>query len=428
MALIGPVAERFAAAGFRLYLVGGVVRDLALAGADPFDPGGNDIDLTTDAQPLDIKRLLSPMAEAVWSQGERFGTIGAQINGQAVEITTHRAEAYDPDSRKPLVRFGKDLGEDLSRRDFTINAMAVEVPDLALHDPFGGMTDLADRRLRTPLSPEESFNDDPLRMMRAARFLTRFELTPDPVVVEAAVALADRLDIVSAERITDELERLLAVEDPASGLRFLVETGLLARILPAYGPDGPAADAVSAVPALAAVATDTKRPEDRVLIRRTGLLWPIRSEAADQLRRLRHSKADSTLTLGLLNATAVATTLADRADDRARAAAVRRIVARIGVARLEPLARVVVAVATTDPTVERSSAMVLAATVDRLRANEDLGDLEAPLSGAEIIAELGIEPGPEVGRLSRLLRERRLNDGPFDRDQAVELLHSWRGD
>ncbi|MEM7273332.1 MAG: CCA tRNA nucleotidyltransferase [Actinomycetota bacterium] len=420
-ALIGPVAERFAAAGYRLYLVGGVVRDLALAGDAPFDPGANDIDLTTDAEPSAIKRLIAPMAEAVWSQGERFGTIGAQVDGQAMEITTHRAEAYDEASRKPMVRFGTDLGEDLSRRDFTINAVAVEVPGLVLHDPYDGLVDLVARRLRTPLSPEVSFTDDPLRMLRAARFLTRFDLTPDRELVDAAVGLADRLDIVSAERITDELERLLAVADPGPGIRFLVDTSLLGRILPAYRDD-PAGIGLAA--ALAAVST--ARDEDRVLVRRAGLLWPIRQDAGDELRRLRHSRAAINSTVWLLDAAADAVALGDRTGDEARSGVVRRIADRIGTDRLDALASLVWALATEAPDVDAAAPAMLAATVDRLRSGEDLADLGAPLTGAEIIAELGIEPGPEIGRLVRLLRDHRLDHGPIDRGEALRLLRSWR--
>ncbi len=224
-----PLAERFAAEGFTLYLVGGVVRDLLL-GRDL--TGGRDIDLTTDARPADTKRLVQGWADSVWSQGERFGTIGCRADGWDYEITTHRAEAYTPDSRKPDVVFADAVEADLSRRDFTVNAMALALPEPELIDPFGGAADLAQGLLRTPLAPEESFSDDPLRMLRAARFIAGYGLTPDPALVAAVETMAERLSIVSAERIRDEFDKLIVVPDPAAGLWFLVETGLVDQFLP----------------------------------------------------------------------------------------------------------------------------------------------------------------------------------------------------
>ena len=224
---VTPVAERFAAADHRLYLVGGVVRDL-LVGRDL----GGDIDLTTDARPDDIKALLEGHVDALWTQGERFGTIGAKVGDWTVEITTHRADVYLPDSRKPEVEFSTDIEEDLSRRDFTVNAMALALPELQLIDPYGGAEDLAAGRLRTPLAPEESFSDDPLRMLRAARFLAGYGLVPSDELVRAVAEMGDRLAIVSAERVRDELDKLMVVEDPSAGLWFLVETGLAEEFLP----------------------------------------------------------------------------------------------------------------------------------------------------------------------------------------------------
>ena len=222
------LCERFQQSGHRLYLVGGVVRDAVLNRLRP----EADLDLTTDARPAEIKRLVSDGADAVWDQGERFGTIGVVRGGRHYEITTHRAEAYVPESRKPEVAFADAVEVDLSRRDFTVNAMALNVSDLQLVDPFDGLADLAAGRLRTPLSPHDSFTDDPLRMMRAARFIAGFGLRPEPGVTEAVEALRDRLDIVSAERIRDELDKLVVVERPSEGLRFLVSTGLADQFLP----------------------------------------------------------------------------------------------------------------------------------------------------------------------------------------------------
>ena len=224
-----PLADRFRAGGHRLYLVGGTVRDLLL-GRD----GKRDIDATTDARPADTKAVLSGWADAVWTQGERFGTIGARRGEQVYEITTHRAEAYNPDSRKPDVVFADAVEADLARRDFTVNAMALELTsdDPYLVDPHGGAADLAAGTLRTPLSPEESFSDDPLRMLRAARFLAGYHLEPDEVLVDAVAAMHHRLTIVSAERIRDELDKLITVDRPGPGLWFTINTGLAEEFLP----------------------------------------------------------------------------------------------------------------------------------------------------------------------------------------------------
>jgi len=224
-----PLADRFAAAGHRLYLVGGIVRDLL---ADrPLDQP--DIDLTTDARPEETKALLNGWATAVWTQGERFGTIGAKKGDRSFEITTHRAEAYVPDSRKPAVEFSDAIEADLSRRDFTVNAMALTLPDPELVDPFDGSSDLlVHRRLRTPLSPDQSFTDDPLRMLRAARFIAGYGLTPDDELRASIERQRQRLEIVSAERIRDELDKLIVVDDPSAGLWFLHDTGLFDEFMP----------------------------------------------------------------------------------------------------------------------------------------------------------------------------------------------------
>ena len=191
-----------------------------------------EFDFATDARPDRIEALLGPIADHVWLQGKRFGTVGAQVAGVPCEVTTYRADVYRPDSRKPEVSFGDSIDQDLSRRDFTVNAMALRLPDALLVDPYDGAADLARGRLRTPLSPEISFNDDPLRMLRAARFVARFGFVPDPELVAAVTALGDRLAIVSVERVRDELSKLLVVENPSAGLWFLASTGLADHFLP----------------------------------------------------------------------------------------------------------------------------------------------------------------------------------------------------
>ncbi|MEO9223388.1 MAG: CCA tRNA nucleotidyltransferase, partial [Acidimicrobiales bacterium] len=190
---VRPLAEAFDAAGYRLYLVGGIVRD-QLLGRELTSEA--DLDFTTDARPPETKKIIGPLASAVWAQGERFGTIGATIGGRTVEITTHRAEAYHPDSRKPDVAFADEIEADLSRRDFTVNAMALSLPAPELIDPFGGAADLAAGRLHTPLGPHQSFSDDPLRMMRAARFIAGYGLVPEPELTLAVQEGADRITIV----------------------------------------------------------------------------------------------------------------------------------------------------------------------------------------------------------------------------------------
>ena len=228
-----PIAERFHAAGKRIFLVGGPVRDGIAGRPGGLEPGAEvDIDLTTDATPDEIELLVSDLSDAMWNQGKRFGTIGLMRQGRRFEITTHRAEAYVPESRKPEVQFGRDIETDLSRRDFTVNAMALSLPGLELVDPFDGIADLAAKRLRTPLEPEVSFSDDPLRMLRAARFIAGYGLAPDAALVAAVESMRSRLEIVSRERIRDELDKLLLLPSPAAGLWFLVNTGLAEEFLP----------------------------------------------------------------------------------------------------------------------------------------------------------------------------------------------------
>ena len=231
---MAPLAQRFRDAGHRLYLVGGTVRDLLMATDVDALRADMDFDATTTARPEETKKLVAGLADAVWTQGEKFGTIGLQINGRSYEITTHRAEAYSPDSRKPEVQYGDSIEVDLSRRDFTINAMALELTSdtPTLVDPYGGVDDLMNRVLRTPLSPEESFSDDPLRMLRAARFVSQLEVAPEPALTTAVKAMAERLKIVSAERIRHELDRLMITNHPSHGLWFLIDTGLADYFLP----------------------------------------------------------------------------------------------------------------------------------------------------------------------------------------------------
>ena len=220
------LAERFAAAGHEFALVGGPVRDAFLGRAV------TDLDFTTDATPDQILAIVEPVADAHWDIGREFGTIGARLGDAIVEITTYRADAYDGASRKPAVAFGSTLEDDLARRDFTVNAMALRLPECVLVDPAGGVEDLLAGVLRTPGAPEVSFGDDPLRMMRAARFTAQLGFRLDEAAAAAAVRLADSIGIVSRERVSDELRKLMLSARPSDGIRVLVDTGVAERVLP----------------------------------------------------------------------------------------------------------------------------------------------------------------------------------------------------
>ncbi len=393
--LIGPTAERLRAGNHRLYFVGGIVRDLLLGGG-----GFSDVDLTTDARPKAIKAALQGSADALWTQGERFGTIGAMVGDHAFEITTHRAESYDETSRKPVVSFGDELETDLSRRDFTINAMAIEVASGELIDPYGGRVDLAERQLRTPLDPEISFTDDPLRMLRAARFIPRFDLMAAPELVATARALSDRLSIVSGERIHDELSKLLALPAPAAGLQFLAETGLLAQI-----GLGSAAESLDAVAAL-------RSPSAR---RASLLIGMSDDEVAAFLKALRFSNADRNATIRTLAGARQLVAAADPLERELRAVAVR-----VGADGLDDVVALL-------PLLGASGAHTSAVTnaLVELRGREDLDDRTPPLEGNEIMELLGVSPGPAIGEALGHLEVLRLERGPLSAEQAREELRRW---
>ena len=392
------LAERFAAGGYRLYLVGGVVRD-GLLGL-PLDTA-YDLDFTTDAQPKAVKSILEGWADTLWTQGERFGTIGARRGDRRVEITTHRSERYQPGSRKPEVVFADAIEADLSRRDFTINAMAVELPAGELVDPFDGAGDLAARRLRTPLDPEETFSDDPLRMLRAARFLAQFNLTAEVPLVDAMATMADRLSIVADERIRDELDRLLTLPDPGPGFELLFETGLAQRVL------GPVGDGSAALACLRQVGDD---PVTRLaaLLADVGTPADVRSALSER----RATTAVSRAVFAILTA-------ARRAVDQPPQTLpeLRRWVVDAG---LHLHQAVIVATAL-------GAVGTLTADVATLMAAEP--DLCGPpvLNGQEIMALLGLEPGPEVGAAVEELYRHRLDSGPLTLEEARNHLLQWRG-
>ena len=420
LAETAELSARFTAAGHNLYLVGGLVRDL-MAGR-PLD---NDIDLTTDAQPEQTKDLLAGWADALWTQGERFGTIGCTHNGMVIEITTHRAESYDPASRKPRVRFSRAIEADLSRRDFTVNAMALKLPDGELIDPFGGRADLADGILRTPGEPALSFGDDPLRMLRAARFHAGYSLRPVPELETAMAAMGERLEIVSAERIRDELDKLLMVVDPVPGLDLLDRTGLTGRIVPAYGeegcPPGPF------WPELIGRAGRAGRAGPSPLIRRAAFfvrLWQCRGREAvrAELHRLRWSRADQTDVERLLGGLegAVRTVEARGGVSGWTDSDTRSLAARTG-GNLGPVAELIA-----DPAfLGEEQGAVLRSRWEELAGKEDLSRMDVPLSGTDVMRVLDIEPGEQVGRAIRHLEQLRLARGPMSRDEAEAELREW---
>jgi poly(A) polymerase len=450
---VSPVADelgrRFADAGHELHLVGGSVRDALLGRL------GDDLDFATSALPEQTQQLLQGWAEAIWTTGIEFGTIGAARRGLRLEITTFRADAYDRVSRNPIVRYGTSLREDLRRRDFAVNAMAVSVPDHRFTDPYGGLEDLAAKRLRTPGTPEESFADDPLRMLRAARFAAQLQFTVAPEVVTAMTAMASDLSRITAERIRDEFTKLLSGADPVAGLRLLVDTGLAERFLPELSglrleidehaqhkdvyehtltvvrnavnleEDGP--DFVLRMAALmhdvGKPATKAVGPDGRVSFHHHEVVGARLTK--QRMKALRYPK-------DVINHVTDLVALHLRFYGYGRGewtdSAVRRYVADAGdlLPRLHKLTR------SDCTTRNRRKAAALAADYDaleerieRLRAAEDLAKVRPDLDGNAIMELLGLPPGPLVGQAWHHLKELRLERGPLDHDEAIAELLRW---
>jgi poly(A) polymerase len=454
---LAPLADRFAAAGHRLYLVGGAVRDLLLG----VDSTAGDRDLTTAARPAEVKALLRGWADAVWTQGERFGTIGARRDrpdgtSLAVEITTFRGERYRDDSRKPEVTFADTIEDDLARRDFTINAMALELggDDVALVDPHGGAADLATSTLRTPLSPVVSFEDDPLRMLRAARFIARFGMTPVPELVDAVRERGERLTIVSMERIRDELDKLIVVDRPSAGLWFLVDTGLAEHFLPElpalrleHDPIHRHKDVLSHTIAvienvepgagdfdyrltrLAALFHDIGKPRTRGYQPGKGTTFHHHDVVGARMTRrrmeaLKYSSADIAAVSELVFLHLRFHTYKMGWSD----SAVRRYVRDAGdlLAELNVLTRC--DCTTRD---ERKAARLskrmddLEARIAELAAEEELASIRPELDGTQVMEHLGIPPGPLVGKALAHLLEIRLDEGEIGHDEAMARLDQW---
>jgi len=441
---VRPLADRFAAAGHRVYLVGGIVRDLVVGRLR----AGADLDLTTDARPEQTEALLSGWADTVWTQGRAFGTVGARKGDVVFEITTHRAEAYREDSRKPHVVYADDVVEDLSRRDFTVNAMALRLPDVELIDPYGGVADLAAGELRTPLGPEVSFSDDPLRMLRAARFVAGYGLTPDPALVAAVRGMHERLAIVSAERIRDELSKLLVVDDPSPGLWFLADTELSDEFLPelralrleqdpihrhkdvlAHTIAVVAKTSPRLVVRLAALLHDVGKPKTRSIGPR-GVSFHHHEVvgarmARDRLRALRYPNdvVDDVQRLVFLHLR-----FHGYRDDVWTDAAVRRY-ARDAGPLLDELNELTRSDCTTRN--ERKARMLAArmdaleARIAELREREELSAIRPDIDGNRVMELLGVGPGPVVGEALAMLLEARLDEGPLGEEEAERRLLAW---
>ena len=451
--VIDDLGERFAAAGHELALVGGPVRDAMLGRHH------NDLDFATSARPDETEALLQGWADAIWDMGRAFGTIGCRRGDWQVEITTYRSEAYDPTSRKPDVDFGDSLTGDLGRRDFTVNAMAVRVPGRVVEDPYGGIVDLAHRVLRTPGRPEDSFSDDPLRMMRAARFAAQLGFAVDPGVVDAMTAMASRIEIISAERVRDELVKLICAPYPRLGLSLLVETGLAQLVLPelpalALERDEhhrhkdvyehtltvleQAMDLESRLPGggpdfvarFAAIMHDVGKPRTRRFVDDGTVTFHHHDVVGAKITRKRmkalrfsNDDIDAVGRLVELHLRFHGYGTGEWTDS-----AVRRYVRDAG----DQLERLHVLTRADCTTRNRRKADLLRRTYDdleeriaRLSEEEELASIRPDIDGNQIMEILGIGPGRDVGAAYHHLLELRLDRGPMSEDEARAALLEW---
>lgn len=439
------LGERFDAAGRQLYLVGGSVRDAFLGGAPT-----KDLDFATDARPADTAKLLTGWAEGVFRVGEAFGTIGATRDGELYEITTFRSDVYRADSRKPHVEFSDDISTDLSRRDFTVNAMAIRLtgsgaPEMV--DPYGGLADLGGRVLRTPIDPEVSFGDDPLRMLRLYRFVSTLGFTPDPGAVEAVLRMGERLSIISRERIRDELTKLIAGEHVAEGLWGLVRSRLADEFLPELlalelqqDPQHHHKDVLAHT-----IAVVAKTSPDETL-RLAALFHDIGKPATrefgpqgvtfhhhevvgarmtrQRMRELRYPKEMIKEVSQLVFLHMRPHTYKLGWTD----SAVRRYVRDAGplLDRLNELVRCDV----TTRNQRRANAIKrrideMEERIVELRNQEELDALRPPIDGNDVMRHLGITPGPQVGKAMKMLLEHRIEHGPYGPEEAYTLLDEW---
>jgi poly(A) polymerase len=436
------LGERFRTGGYELYLVGGAVRDTLIGRASR-----DELDFATDAKPDATIEILRGWADTKYLQGIKWGTVGARKGPVALEITTFRKEAYTEDDRHPHVTFTSELEVDLSRRDFTVNAMAVRLPEREFIDPFGGVRDLAAKRLDTPLDPEVSFGDDPLRMLRAARFVPALGLTPAPRVTEAMARMAPRLEIVSAERIRDELSRLLTLPKPSPGLELIVDTGLADHFLPELPALRLEQDPVHRhKDVLRHTFVVIERCEPDLMLRLAALLHDVgkpatRAFTEDGVQFHHHEMEGARMAEARLRALRYPNDLIADVVKLVEMhlrfhsyrlgwndAAVRRYVRDAG-PLLDKLNQLVRADCTTR---NQEKAKALAALQDdlelriaRLAEEENLERIRPPLDGNDVMEHLGIGPGPEVGEALDYLLELRMEQGPIEKAEAFKLLDEW---
>ncbi|PWW61937.1 poly(A) polymerase [Actinokineospora spheciospongiae] len=453
---VSPVADdlaaRFARAGHSLYLVGGSVRDAMLGRLH-----GNDLDFTTDARPEQILALVSPWGDAVWDTGIAFGTVGASKGGIVCEITTFRSDAYDRVTRNPEVRFGDTVEADLVRRDFTVNAMAIDLASREFIDPHDGTSALRDRVLDTPATPQESFADDPLRMLRAARFASQLGLTPAPRVLEAMTSMCAEIARITPERVQAELSKLLCGKFPRRGVELLVDTGLAAHVLPELPAmrleidehhqhkdvyehslvvldqaidleeEGAEPDLVLR---LAALLHDIGKPDTRRHVEGGGVSFHHHEVVGAKMvrKRLRALRYSKDLTEDVAKLVFLHLRFHGYGKGEWTDSAVRRYVTDAGdlLPRLHKLVR---ADCTTR---NRRKANALQRTYDgleeriaRIAEEEDLARVRPDLDGNEIMRLLGLPPGPLVGQAWRHLKELRLDRGPMDHEEAIAALREW---
>ncbi|MCD2440872.1 CCA tRNA nucleotidyltransferase [Agromyces sp. SYSU K20354] len=451
---VAKLAVAFDAAGHELALVGGPVRDAFLG--RPV----SDLDFTTDATPDEILAIVKPIAEAHWDIGRAFGTIGAKVAGETAEITTYRADAYDGDSRKPDVVFGSSLEDDLTRRDFTVNSLALRLPKLELVDPSGGVEDLVAGVLRTPAAPEQSFGDDPLRMLRAARFASQLGFEVEDATRMAIDDLAPAIERISAERVRDELSKLLLTDAPRRGIRLLVDSGLADLVLPEvpalrlerdehhrhkdvyehsitvleqaidYEKSRGVLDSPDLVVRLAALLHDIGKPATRRYEPGGSVSFHHHDVVGAKLarKRLRALRFDNDTIAAVSRIIELHLRFFGYTDGAWSDSAVRRYVRDAG----EQLERLHIVSRADVTTRNRRKADQLGFAYDDLEERiavlaeeEELAAVRPELDGQQIMALLGIAPGPIVGEAYRYLLEVRLDEGPIGPDAATERLRAW---
>ncbi|ALG30662.1 RNA nucleotidyltransferase [Glutamicibacter halophytocola] len=453
--VIFDLADRFVTAGHELSLVGGPVRDLYLGRVSP------DLDFTTSARPEETIKVISGWADNIWDVGREFGTIALKKGEHTLEVTTYRADAYDKESRKPIVAFGDNLHDDLFRRDFTMNSMALRLPDLELVDPFDGVSSLKDQSIRTPGAPDISFSDDPLRMMRAARFASQLKIEVSADVRKAMSEMTDRIDIISAERVRDELVKLINGADPRAGINLLVDTGLADKVLPEVSAlrleidehhrhkdvyqhsltvleqaialetdqDGPV-PGPDFVLRFAALMHDIGKPATRKFEPSGAVSFRHHDMVGSKLvkARMRTLRFDKETTKAVARLVELHMRFYGYGDAGWTDSAVRRYVTDAG-ELLEHLHRLTRSDVTTR---NRKKADRLAFAYDDLEERiaqiaeqEELKSIRPDLDGQQIMAILGIKPGPVVGRAYKFMLELRLDEGPLGEEAAVEQLRAW---